>query len=75
MAKRRQQKKASQKPKKWHAVPLKSSFMVLAILGFLISAYVVYPQSANYGITFMIIFGVMLVAALVSMTKAPLVKP
>lgn len=75
MAKRRQQKKAPQKSRKWHAVPLKSSFMVLAILGFLISAYVVYPQSANYGITFMVIFGIMLVAAIVSMTKAPVVSP
>lgn len=56
---------------KWHAVPLKGSFMIAAILGFLISAYWVYPQSFNYGITFLLIFGLMFIASLISMTKAP----
>jgi len=60
-------------PGKWHAVPLKGSFMITAMLGFLISAYWVYPQSFNYGLTFMIIFALMFIAALVSMTKAPIV--
>lgn len=54
---------------KWHAVPLKGSFMVLSILGFLISAYLI--SNKDYRITFMIVFGVMFVASLVSMTKAP----
>ncbi len=59
---------------RWHAVPLKGSFMVTAMLGFLISAYWVYPQSFNYGLAFMLIFAVMFIASLVSMTKAPVVK-
>ncbi len=75
MAKRRQRKSAAPKNRRWHAVPLKSSFMVLAILGFLISAYLVYPQSASYGLIFMVIFGAMLIASIVSMTKAPIMKP
>lgn len=45
--------------------------MASAILGFLISVYWVYPQSINYGITFMLIFAVMFIASLISMTKAP----
>lgn len=57
---------------RWHAVPLKGSFMVLSILGFLISAYMI--NNRDYRITFMIVFGVMFVASLVSMTKAPIMN-
>ena len=55
----------------WHAVPLKGSFMATAMLGFLISAYWVYPQSLNYGISFMIVFVLMFIASFISLTKAP----
>ena len=58
----------------WHAVPLKGSFMATAMLGFLISAYWVYPQSLNYGISFMIIFTLMFIASFVSLTKAPVLR-
>lgn len=61
-------------PSRWQAAPLKGSFMITAILGFLISAYYVYPQSTNFGLAFMIVFAVMFVASLVSMTKAPVVE-
>ena len=76
MAKRRKVLPRSnpQKKKRWHAVPLKSSFMATAMLGFLISAYWVYPQSVNYGLTFIIVFVLMFIAALVSMTKAPIAQ-
>ena len=61
---------------KWHAVPLKGSFMVTAILGFLISYFYVYPVSYSFGLVCMFFFILMFVASLVSMTKAPLmVKP
>lgn len=56
----------------WHAVPLPASFMMTAILGFFISVYYVYPQSLRFGFTFMLVFLLMFIAALVSMTKAPL---
>lgn len=67
--------KSKSKPKPvsgWHAMPLKGSFMVTAILGFLISAYWVYPQSFNYGVAFMVVFTAMFIAAVISMTKAPI---
>jgi hypothetical protein len=60
--------------KKWHAVPLKGSFMTTAFLGFFISAYWVYPQNFNYGFVFMLVFAAMFIASLVSMTKAPAIN-
>ena len=66
-------KKVGKKTEKWRAVPLKSSFMLTAMLGFLISAYWVFPQSFNFGITFMIVFALMFIASLISMTRAPAV--
>lgn len=58
----------------WKPSPLKGSFMVTAIVGFLISAYYVYPQSFNLGIACMLIFTLMFIAAIISMTKAPVAK-
>ncbi len=66
-------KNRSERPH-WQAAPLKGSFMVTAILGFLITAYWVYPQSVNYGIAFMVVFGAMFIASLISMTKAPIAE-
>ena len=59
---------------RWHAVPLKGSFMATAMLGFFISAYFVYPNNFNYGVAFMIIFAMMFIAAIISMTKAPIIN-
>ena len=76
MAKKKTVKgKSSPKKKvsKWRAAPLKGSFMITAMLGFLISAYWVYPQSFNYGVTFMVVFAIMFIASLVSMTKSPII--
>ena len=70
MAKKTRRKSSVNKaPKKWHAVPLKGSFMVLSIIGFLITAYLV--PSGDYKIAFMIVFVAMFIASMVSMTKAP----
>ena len=74
MAKRKSKRRPNRSPRKWHAVPLKGSFMASAMLGFFISAYYVYPKTYNFGIAFMIIFGLMFIAALISMTKAPVVN-
>ena len=59
---------------KWHAAPLKGSFMVTAMLGLLISIYYVFPQSFNFGLAFMFIFAAMFIASLISMTKAPVIE-
>jgi hypothetical protein len=61
------------KSNRWHAVPLKGSFMLTAMLGFFISIYWVYPQSNSFGVAFCLIFLIMFVASLVSMVKAPVV--
>ncbi|HLD80355.1 MAG TPA: hypothetical protein VJA18_07405 [Candidatus Nanoarchaeia archaeon] len=71
MAKKKARRSKAVKPK-WHAVPLKGSFMVLSIMGFLITAYLVYPKSTNYGFAFMVVFIAMFIASMVSMTKAPI---
>ncbi len=59
---------------KWRAVPLKGSFMVTAILGFLISYYYVYSASYSFCVACMLFFTLMFIASLVSMTKAPLTQ-
>jgi len=74
MVRKNAKKKRVKKVTKWHAVPLKSSFMATSILGILISAYWVYPQSINYGISFMLVFTAMFIASLISMTKAPVIE-
>mgnify|MGYP001599522660 CR=1 FL=1 len=62
----RRSKKA---PPKWHAVPLKGSFMVLSIIGFLITWKLIHDT--NYRFAFMLVFIAMFIASLISMTKAP----
>ena len=54
-------------------VPLHGSFMLTAIVGFLISALYVYKQLDNktWGFTFMLFFVLMFIASLISMTSAP----
>lgn len=69
--KKRITKKKIIKVSRWHAAPLKGSFMVTAILGFLISAYYVYPVSSSFGAACMLIFIAMFIASLISMTRAP----
>lgn len=58
--------------KGWRPAPLSSSFMLIAIIGLLISGYWVYPKSLDWGITFMILFTCMFIASLLSMVHAPL---
>jgi len=57
--------------KKIKIVPLSGTFMVTAIVGFLISMLFVFKLSPTWGVAFMIFFTIMIVAALISMTKAP----
>ncbi|MEK6950144.1 MAG: hypothetical protein AABX13_00270 [Nanoarchaeota archaeon] len=71
MAKKKR-KNSNKRPLRWRASPLKGSFMVLAIVGFLVTTYLIYPRSFNYGVTFMIIFAAMFIASLISMSKAPI---
>ncbi len=54
--------------------PLKSSFMLVAMLGFMISVvYTAYGRlDATWGFTLGFVFAMMFIASLVSMTQAPI---
>ena len=60
--------------KRFKYAPLKGSFMVFGIVGFLVSTYLVYPESQNFGTALMLIFTAMFVASLVAMHKGPVTK-
>ncbi len=55
-------------------VPLHGSFMVTAIVGFIISTLYIYRQLGNktWGFTFMLFFALMFIASIISMTSAPI---
>jgi len=53
-------------------VPLKSSFMITAIVGFFISVYYVMSLSKTWGFAFALFFVTMFIASLISMTFAPI---
>ena len=57
--------------KELNIVPLSSGFMLTSILGFILSAFYVYPQSIKWGFTFLLFFTLMFVASIISMTYAP----
>ena len=59
----------------FRAAPLKSSFMLVGIIGFLISALFIYGKNPTWGFTLSIFFLLMIIAALVSMTKSKPVLP
>lgn len=52
--------------------PLSGSFMVTAIVGFLISAIYIFPRSNPWGLTLVILFAVMFIAGMISTTYAPI---
>ena len=55
-----------------NVTPLSSSFMLTSMVGFLLSAFWIYGGDKTWGITFMLFFGIMFVAAIISMTYAPI---
>ena len=57
--------------KEFNVAPLSGGFMLTSIVGFLISAFYVLPQSAKWGFTFVLFFTLMFVASLISMTYSP----
>ncbi len=54
---------------KFDAAPLSQGFFLASILGFLISAYFV--KDITWKFTLMLVFGIMFIAALISVAKAP----
>ena len=57
--------------KEFNIAPLSGGYMITSIVGFLISAFYVYPSSVKWGFTLVLFFTLMFVAALISMTYAP----
>ncbi|MBU90660.1 hypothetical protein CMO94_03880 [Candidatus Woesearchaeota archaeon] len=54
-----------------NVAPLKGGYMITSIVGFIISAFYVFPQSDTWGFTFIIFFTLMFVASMISMTYGP----
>ncbi len=59
----------------WRAAPLKSSFMLAGIIGFLISVIYIPKYSLNWAFAFGLVFLIMVIATLVSMTQSKPVLP
>lgn len=57
--------------KHFNIAPLSGGYMITSIVGFLISAFYVYPISVKWGFTLVLFFTLMFVAAMISMTYAP----
>ncbi|MBI2558618.1 hypothetical protein HYW20_04810 [Candidatus Woesearchaeota archaeon] len=57
--------------KHFNIAPLSGGYMITSIVGFLISAFYVLPNSRTWGFTFVLFFTLMFVASLISMTYAP----
>ena len=51
--------------------PLSGGFMLTSLVGFIISLFYIFPNSYNWGFTFVLFFTLMFIASLVSMTYAP----
>ena len=57
--------------KEFNIAPLSGGYMITSIVGFLISAFYIAPNSATWGFTFVLFFTLMFIASLISMTYAP----
>ena len=51
--------------------PLNSAFMAMSILGFLFSVVYLWPRSMQWAFAFAVVFAVMFIAAMISMTYGP----
>lgn len=55
--------------------PLNTAFFATSIIGFLISAFYIYPHSISWGMAFGLIFVLMFIASIISMTRATPISP
>ena len=58
--------------KGWKPAPLAPSFMLMAIMGILISSFWVFPMSQSFGFAFLVLFTTMFIASLLSMVHGPI---
>ncbi|MFP4190038.1 MAG: hypothetical protein ACLFNK_01865 [Candidatus Woesearchaeota archaeon] len=61
-------RKTQRKPK---IAPLSNSFFLISIVGLYVSLIFVTPKSPDYGVAFSIVFGIMFIASMISLTYAP----
>ena len=55
------------------AAPLPHEWMLVSIMGFLVSTMLIYPEwSATWGFTFAVFFAIMFIASVISMSNAGL---
>ena len=52
-------------------VPLKGSFMIASVVGLLVSAIYIANFSVTWGFALSVVFVLMFIASIISMTKAP----
>ena len=57
--------------KQFNVAPLSGGYMITSIVGFLISAFYILPNSRTWGFTFVLFFTLMFVASLISMAYSP----
>jgi hypothetical protein len=57
----------------WKIAPLHGSFMVVAIIGFFATAFLIMPKNRDWGFTLLLFFAILFIAAFVSMSKAPVI--
>ncbi len=57
--------------KEFNIAPLSTGYMLTSIVGFIVSAFYIAPNSATWGFTFVLFFTLMFVAAIISMTYSP----
>ncbi|MEM3374318.1 MAG: hypothetical protein QXE31_03795 [Candidatus Woesearchaeota archaeon] len=56
--------------RRFQYAPLSGAFMATSILGLMISIFFVYKHYPDWGITFSIVFGIMFISSIISMTVA-----
>jgi len=56
----------------WKIAPLHASFMLVAIVGFFLTAF--WIKDLSWKFTLLLVFAVMFIAAFISMSKAPIIK-
>ncbi len=56
---------------KFNVAPLKGSFVIISIVGFIISAIWVYGRNPAWGFAFCLVFVMMFIASMISMTYGP----
>ena len=57
--------------KDFNIAPLSGGYMLTSIVGFLVSAFYILPNSRTWGFTFVLFFTLMFIASIISMTYAP----